>query len=114
MKTAELIINKLRGGHHSLSHRKFVSFLKTKNALHNDLKMFTEVRWLSRGNCLNRLFELREEVVQFLEVEQMDKGLLDSLKDCQFISDLAFLSDITSLLNKFNLKLQGKENSIHI
>lgn len=112
MKTAEQIINKIRGGHHSLTHRKFVNFLKIKNAPHNDLKMFTEVRWLSRGDCLNRLFNLREEVKQFLEAEGLDKCLLQYLKDNKFILDLAFLADTTMLLNEFNLQLQGKEKSI--
>lgn len=113
MKTAERIINKIRGGHHSLTHRKFVSFLKLKNATHSDLKMFTEVRWLSRGDCINRLFELKDEVLQFLEMENIDKCLAQSLKDNDFILDLAFLADITAFLNDFNLELQGNERSIY-
>lgn len=30
MKTAEDIINKIRGGHQALTHQKFLTFLKTK------------------------------------------------------------------------------------
>lgn len=112
MKTAESIINKIRGGHHALTHRKFVNFLKSKNSAYNDLKMYTEVRWLSRGDCLNRLFNLREEVLQFLETENIADWAIQALKDKKFILDLAFLADITTFLNEFNLELQGKEKNL--
>lgn len=111
MKTAEKVINKIRGGHHSLTHRKFVKYLKTKNASSQDLIMFTEVRWLSRGSCLNRLFDLREEVAEFLELEDMEE--FHSFKDLQFILDLAFLADTTAYLNDFICALQGKDQSFY-
>lgn len=113
MKTAEKIINNIRGGHHSVTHRKFKKFLKNKNASHSDLKMFTEVRWLSRGYCLNRLFDLKEDITEFLETENMEEEYYYFLKDDEFILDLAFLADTTSLLNKFNLELQGKGKNIY-
>lgn len=112
MKAAEHIINKIRGGHNALTHRKFVKFLTSINAAFNDLKMFTEVRWLSRGDCLNRLYDLKEEVLEFLVKENIDESAKYFLKDTQFISDLAFLADTTSLLNDFNLELQGKGKNI--
>lgn len=112
MKTAEEIINKIRGGHQALTHRKFVNFLKNKKAVHYDLKMFTEVRWLSRGQCLNVLYDLREEVLVYLETEKMENNLVQALRDKDFILDLAFLADTTSMLNELNLELQGKEHNI--
>lgn len=111
MKIAEQIINKIRGGHHSLTHRKLKQFLTKKNASHCDLKMFTEVRWLSRGYCLNRLFELKEEIPEFLEIEDMEE--YHFFKDQTFILDLAFLADTTLFLNEFNLQLQGKGKNIY-
>lgn len=114
MKIAEQIINKLRGGHHSLTHRKLVSFLKSSGAKYNDLKMFTEVRWLSRGESINILFNIRAEVVQFLKIEKLENSetLIESLENKDFILDLAFLSDITNYLNNLNLELQGKRKTI--
>jgi len=38
------IINKIRGAHNTLSHRKFSAFLKYLKAQFNDLVMYTEVR----------------------------------------------------------------------
>ncbi|XP_049316484.1 zinc finger MYM-type protein 6-like [Bactrocera dorsalis] len=107
MKISEKIINRIRGGHNSLTHRKFVKFLKNKSAEYSDLKMFTEVRWLSRGECLNRLF------LQFLEVEGLEKSAVGFLKDTKFIFNLAFITDISLILNELNKQLQGCEKNIH-
>lgn len=115
MKTAEKIINLIRGGHHSLNHRKFVKFLKNTDAEHCDLKMFTEVRWLSRGDSLIRLYDLRERVLEFLEVENLENSahLVEALQDKNFQLDLAFLTDVTNFVNKLNLQLQGKNKTIY-
>lgn len=67
MKTVTGIVNKIRGGHQSLSHRQFKEFLKECNADFNDLTMHNNVRWLSQGKCLHRFFSLRKEVLDFLE-----------------------------------------------
>lgn len=114
MKVAVKIINKIRGGHNSLRHRKFVSFLKDLDADYGDLLLYTEVRWLSRGKSLERLFNLRKEVVEFLmEEDSFDSGeLLDFLKNPKFLLDLAFLCDMTSYINQLNFSLQGKNKSI--
>lgn len=52
MKTVSKIINSIRGGHNSLTHRKFKKFLEEVDAEYGDLIMYTEVRWLSRGKSL--------------------------------------------------------------
>ena len=56
--------------------------------------LYTEITWLSKARCLQRLFSL----------------LLMSLNDHNFILDLGFLSDITQF--KLNLQLQGKNKNI--
>lgn len=53
MKTVTKIVNIIKGGHNALNHRKFKLFLEEINAEYTDLVMFTEVRWLSRGNYKN-------------------------------------------------------------
>jgi len=69
----------------------------------------TEVRWLSRGNVLERFFALREEIGVFMAMKQTD---VPELGDDDFCTCLAFLVDITKHLNTLNLKLQGESNMI--
>ncbi|XP_055714229.1 protein FAM200C-like [Phlebotomus papatasi] len=61
------IINRLRSGKYAQTHRQLREFLKDVGAQFPDLKMFTEVRWLSKGQALYRFFKLRREVPLFME-----------------------------------------------
>jgi hypothetical protein len=45
--------------------RIFQALCEKMDSLHNRLLTHTEVRWLSRGKILMRLFELRAEIVVF-------------------------------------------------
>jgi len=73
---------------------------------HIQLLLHTEVRWLSRGRMLSRLFELHSEVQLFLGETNFE--LKDKLTDNLWITTLAYLSDIFNRLNVLNLSLQGK------
>lgn len=114
MNIAVKIINKIRGGHNSLTHRKFKDFLQNLNAEYGDILLYTEVRWLSRGKSLERLFNLRKEIILFFKaIPKADTDeLISSLEDNDFQLDLAFLCDITEILNELNLTLQGKNIQI--
>lgn len=108
MKTAVKIINRLKGGHNALTHRKLVAFLKEIDAEYGDILLFTEVRWLSRGKSLDRLFSLREEIAIFLQSDDSpkDTDLLNAITCPDFLLQLAFLTDITLQINNLNLVLQ--------
>lgn len=72
---------------------------------HVQLLLHTEVRWLSRGKVLSRLFELPKEVQIVLQDKTFP--LSDVFDDTVWLSQLAYLSDIFSRLNDLNLGLQG-------
>lgn len=94
---------------HALSHRQFKEFLKELDSEYGDVVYFSRVRWLSRGSCLKRFYELREEIEMFMN----DKGKpVEELKNDEWLLDLCFLVDIVEKLNQLNLELQGKDNII--
>lgn len=95
-----------------LNHRQFKSLLEEMNAMHQDLVYFCEVRWLSRGAMLQRFYDLRNEIVTFLKQKNAGFGI-DELSDPDWLTDLAFLTDFTSHMNKLNLQLQGKGQFIN-
>lgn len=102
------VVNFIRSN--GLKHREFQNFLSEINSDYEDVAYFCDVRWLSRGKMLERVFELKDPIKQFLESKNKPVCELD---DPIWISDLAFCADITMHLNILNKKLQSPGNFIH-
>ena len=66
---------------------------------------YAKIRWLSRGKCLERFWNLKQEIKNFMKEKVYDVPELD---DDQWLLDLCFLTDITKKLNELNQKLQGE------
>uniref|UniRef100_A0A8D8UUY3 Zinc finger BED domain-containing protein 5 n=1 Tax=Cacopsylla melanoneura TaxID=428564 RepID=A0A8D8UUY3_9HEMI len=94
-----------------LQTRLFQNFCQEMGSDHHNLLLHTEIRWLSRGKVLDRLFELREEVKLFLE-EQKKPKLSEWFHDEDWLLKLAYLTDMFTKLNETNLSLQGKNITI--
>nr|KAF6384250.1 zinc finger MYM-type containing 6 [Pipistrellus kuhlii] len=75
-----------------------------------NLPLPAEIRWISRGKILTRLFELRHEIEIFLN--QQHSYLAKYFLDEEWVARLAYLSDIFSLINELNLSLQGSMTTL--
>lgn len=108
LQTAVKMVNFIKS--RPLNTRLFSTLCQEMGSEHETLLFHTEVRWLSRGKVLTRLFELREEVRIFLA----DNGspLADHLTDTSWVSKLAYMAGIFDKLNSLNLSLQGPNTNI--
>ncbi|XP_049948187.1 SCAN domain-containing protein 3-like [Schistocerca serialis cubense] len=82
----------------------FTALCEDLGAEYKTLLFHTEVRCLSKGNMLGRLFELRDEVMLFLENNKQTKKYVEFRKPVVHAA-LAYLSDIFESLNTLNLQL---------
>lgn len=92
-----------------LNMRLFKTLCDDMGSMHTSLLLHTEVRWLSRGKILLRLFELRSEVRAFFMDHPFD--LANRLTQKEWLFRLSYLTDIFSKLNEVNLSLQGKQTT---
>lgn len=68
------------------------------------------MRWLSRGKVLQRFQEICPEIKDFFHVAGYAE--YKQLTDGQWLLDLAFLTDLTKMLNDLNLELQEKNKTV--
>lgn len=95
----------------ALNSRLFSFTLCTEmGAKHTRSLFHTDIRWLSKGRVVTRVYELRDETHAFL-TEKLSP-LASSFSDLKWLLTLFYLADIFSVLNKLNLKLQGREDNI--
>ena len=89
-----------------LNQRLFSCLCDEMGADHIGLLLHTEVRWLSRGQVLKRVYELPEEIVTFLN-KQNHVSMAEKFTQEKFIANMAYLADIFNSLNSLNQSMQG-------
>ena len=78
----------------SLIHRQFKSLLQEMESAYTDLPLYSNVRWLSRGNVLNGFVSL-EAIKVFLDEKEHH---FPELNDDDWLCKLMFLADTTKHL----------------
>ena len=94
----------------SPQRRLFRAHLEKADCDHLELLLHTDVRWLSRGKFLKRFRELLPEIKEFLREGKHADCI--QLNNHRWLLDLAFLTDLTNMLNDLNLQLQGKDKTV--
>ena len=95
-------VNKVKK--HDLQSRLFKKLLNKNDEVFDNLIMHTEVRWLSKGNCLERFLAVFDSVIDFFS--KKDSVLADNLVGRKI--DIAYMSDLYGKFNHLNKNLQGK------
>ena len=103
------IVNYIKAG--ALNSHLFKLLCQDMKSEHVALLFHTNMRWLSKGNMLKRLHELKEEVAVFLD-SRKKRNLLEKFQSQGFQQSLTYLVDIFQALNALNLQLQRKNIDI--
>lgn len=103
LHTVITAVNKIKV--HALNERLFRELCVENDEDFDRLLLHTEVRWLSKGNCVKRFYNLFDTVVEFFE----DKNALLSGELKEIRHDIAYLSELFAKFNEVNLQLQGNE-----
>ncbi|XP_034525746.1 protein FAM200A [Ailuropoda melanoleuca] len=106
LKNVVKIVNFIKGS--SLNGQLLEIFCSEIGVNHTHLLFHTEVRWLSQGKVLSRVYELRNEIYTFLTEKQ--SHLANIFEDDIWVTKLAYLSDVFGILNELSLKVQGKND----
>ncbi|XP_068234219.1 protein FAM200C-like [Palaemon carinicauda] len=96
-------VNRIKA--HSLNDRIFRQLCHENEEEFERLLLHTEVRWLSKGNCLRRFYDLYDSVLDFFKCKLLDEKISTDLENRR--ADVAYLSNIFNKLNEVNIKLQG-------
>ncbi|KAG6936654.1 SCAN domain-containing protein 3 [Chelydra serpentina] len=90
----------------ALNSRLFAALCDYTGADHKQLLLHADVGWLSRGKILSRVFELQNELAEFLQDKKQNWSQF--FRDVCWTAKLAYLADIFAIFNDLNTSMQGR------
>ena len=102
--------NYIKCGGKGKSARVFRKLCEEMDSENVTVLLHTEVRWLSRGKVLTRVFKLRRKISVFLAEKNHEYAT--NFLDHEWVSKLAYLASVFNVLSIFNTSLQGKSSDI--
>ena len=88
-----------------LNERILRKLCEDSDAEHDALLFHTDVRWLSRGKTLERVYSIYDQLCEFLAEKHFFKA--EEFSSIYFKLKLAYLTEIFSYYNLSNIRLQG-------
>ena len=85
-------------------------FVQDMDADHETALFYIAVQWLTQGNMLARVYELKKEVKLFLEAQE-NQNLVHLFTADRFQLTLLYFVDIFEALSLLNQHLQDSHNS---
>ena len=92
------------------TERLFKAFCQDGDEQYVRLLHHTQVRWLSKGKCIERFVQLYDSLLEFC----IDTGtdIMEPLRDDDAKAMIHYLADIFSKLNVLNCQLQGADKTL--
>ena len=103
-------VNYMKCGGKGKYARVFQKLCEKMDSENVTVLLHTEVRWLSCGKVLTRVFKLRREISVFLEKKNHEYAT--NFLDHEWVSKLAYLASVFDLLSILNTSLQEKSSNI--
>ena len=94
-----------------LKCRLFEKICTDMDSSYKKLLLHTEVRWLSKGKVLLRVYQLRKELREFFN-DELQAQFCNYLSCEVWINKLAYLTEIFGCLNNLNSSMQGRSENI--
>ena len=94
-----------------LKSRQFHQICEEMGAHFKTLLLHTQVRWLSKGRMLSRVFDLKDIMFKFFE-ENHQSEFCNPIKNEVWCIKLPYLWDIFEHLNRVNQSTQGRAENI--
>ena len=106
----EKTVNYIKCGGKGKSARVFQKLCEEMDSENVTVLLHIEVRWLSRGKVLTRVFKLKREIPVLLAEKKHEyaKNFLDH----KWVSKIAYLASVFDMLSILNTSLQGKSSDI--